>query len=152
MKKSNSLKSLLILSSCALSPMAIANSIISSNPVALFVEFVCPGIQGTTNIVTNFGSYIAGYGTEFILSNSNSVYFRSSCTTESVPHKLTNYSNLSTDYDSTTGKITCTYTSNNQDDPNFSVAYFLTNGRGGTIQSQSNNVISVNLPVGFKKA
>ena len=150
MKKYNSFKSLVILSSCVLSPIAMS-SIVTSNPVALSVEFVCPGTQGTQNIVTNFGSYIAGYGTEFILSNNNNVYFKSNCLQDGTPRKLTNYNSSATDYDSTTGKVTCTYTSNNSIEPNFSVGYYLTNGRGGTIQSQSNNVIAINLPVGFKK-
>lgn len=147
MKKNRSLRSLLVLSSLALAPV-----VAMANPISLFADFFCPGTQGAANVVINFGNYIAGYGVENTLSQSLPVYFRSLSFPGGVPRKLGNYFNQAADYDSTTGLVSCEYASSNASDPNFIVYYGATNGLGGVIQSQSNNMVSLIFPVGFKKA
>jgi hypothetical protein len=156
MNKNCSFRSLLVLSGFFLSSMAMANPISSpvhiiANPVGLPSDIVCPSTQGTSNVITNFGNYIAGYGTEFMLSNSLPIYFKSGLPTAGTPRKLAGYFNESTDYDSTTGKVSCNYVSNNLGEPAFSVDYFLTNGQGGVVVAQSNNSISLLFQVGVKK-
>jgi len=152
MKKNYSLKSLLAVSSLVLSSAAMASIGIIANPVGLPSDIVCPATQGTSNVLTNFGNYIAGYGTQFMFSNSLPVYFKSSAYPTGVPSKLVSYINDTADYDSTTGKVTCSYVSNSLGQPAFSVDYFLTNGQGGIVVAQSNNSISLLFQVGAKKA
>lgn len=154
MKKNYSLKSVLVLSSLILAPLAMANPLkaplnIIANPVGVPADIVCPSTLGSSNVLTNFGSYIAGFGTESILSVSNAVYFKSNSLPDEMPRKLVNYFNEAADYDSTTGKVTCRYASNGPTDPRFSVYYTLTNGTGGVIQGQSSNSISLLFQVGF---
>lgn len=155
MKKNYSLRSLLVFSGVVLAPLAMANSLstplnIIANPVGVPADLVCPSTQGTSNVLTNFGSYIAGFGTESILSVGNSVYFKSNSLPDDMPRKLVNYFNESTDYDSTNGKVTCTYASSVPTDPRFAVYYRLTNGTGGVIQAQTSNSISLMFQVGLQ--
>jgi hypothetical protein len=152
MKKSYSLKSLAILFSLLIAPPALmAKTIgITINPTGLNIDIVCPETQSGPNVLANFGDYIAGYGYENILSQTNNIYFKSSCLPSDIPNQLTNYNNDSVKYNSTTGLVTCAYSSINQNEGNFSINYTLTNGRGGVVLSQSNNEINLLLPVGFK--
>lgn len=149
--------SLLVLStSIIFSPVIMAkphgiSANIIANPIGVPVDITCPSAQGNTNVITNFGSYIAGYGSESVLSGSNLIYFKSNSLPDDIPRKLTNYFNESADYDSTTGRISCVFASNTSD-PRFSIAYFSTNGLGGIVQAQSNNSISIIFPVGIRKA
>lgn len=155
MKKNYSLRSLLAVSSFALSSIAMASPLSSigiiANPVGLPSDIVCPATQGTSNVVTNFGNYIAGYGTQFMLANSLPIYFKSSGAPTGVPSKLVSYINDTADYDSATGKVTCSYVSNSLGQPAFSVDYYLTNGQGGIVVAQSNNSVSLMFQVGVKK-
>ncbi|CAM3044830.1 hypothetical protein LEAN103870_14540 [Legionella anisa] len=139
------LSSLLMLSgSIALPEMAMAD------PIGYEVNVFCPMTQGGPNAVTNFGSYIGGYGMENILSQTLQVYFRSTGSVQDVPANLINYFNDSVTYNSATGNIICSYQSNNPADPRFTVTYTITNGLGGTLLGQSNNSITVRIPVGLK--
>lgn len=157
MNKNYSLKSIVALSGIVISSITMANTInsaaqIITNPVGQPSDIYCPSTQGTTNVVTNFGSYIAGFGTQFSLSNNQPIYFKSGLPAPGTPRKLLSYFNESIDYDSTTGNISCTYASNNFGEPPFSVDYLLTNGRGGIVVGQSNNSISLIFQIGFKKS
>ena len=69
--------------------------------------------------------------------------------TSGVPASLANYSNNTTSYDSTTGVVSCSYTSNAQNEAPFLISYNLTNGFGGYVESQSNNAITIILPAGL---
>ena len=144
MKKSSLVYSILLLSTITFSP------VINAGPVGLVVDIYCPATQGTPNVVTHFGDYIAGYGVENILSQNNPIYFKSISLAHEVPAQLVNYYNESASYHSTTGQVTCTYASNNPVEPRFGVAYNVTNGKGGAVQWQSNNSINIIFPVGIK--
>ena len=146
MKKNHVLRSLLVLSSLVLSP----GIVLAGNPIHYGVNVFCPYTQTGPNVITNFGSYIAGYGAEDILSQTTQVYFRSTSYVGNVPARLNNYFNESISYDSTTGVVSCNYQSNIPTDPVFSVSYNLTNGLGGAVQSQSSNAISIYFPAGLR--
>ncbi|CAM3033102.1 Uncharacterised protein [Legionella steigerwaltii] len=145
MIKNFSLSSLLILSSFIAAP-----GIGFSDPTGYGISVFCPNAQGTQNVVTNFGSYIGGYGVEAIFSQTLQVYFRSTGSVQNVPANLINYSNDSVTYSSATGTVTCSYQSNNPTDPRFTVTYTLANALGGTVQAQSNNSISITIPAGLR--
>lgn len=149
MKRSDALKSILVFSSLVVaSGIAMASS--PGNPTNHVVTIVCPYTHTGPNIVTNFGMYVAGFGSENILTQTNQVYFTSGdFGVPGVPDSLANYSNLSTDYNSARSMVTCTFQSSVPTDPNFSVNYYITNGFGGYINSQSNDTISLTLPVGL---
>ncbi len=48
-----------------------------------------------------------------------------------------------------TGVLSCSYTSNAQNESPFLISYNLTNGFGGYVESQSNNTITIILPAGL---
>jgi len=95
---------------------------------------------------------VAGYGVEKVGAATTQVYFRSDSLPAGMPRKLGNYTSSDSDYDSTIGQVTCTYTSSDVAEPTFTVAYYLTNGVGGNILAQSANTVTVDIPFGFKKA
>ena len=146
MRKNNALRSLVLLSSLVLSP----GLVLADNPVTYGVTVYCPNTQGGSNIITNFGNYIAGYGVEYILNYTTQAYFRSASFIQNVPASLTNYANASVEYNSTTGIVSCLYQSSIQTEAAFSVSYYLTNGFGGSIQSQASNTITISLPAGLR--
>jgi hypothetical protein len=152
MEKSYSLTSLAVLSGVLIaSPALMAKPLsIAMNPTSLTINVVCPTTQVGPYVLGNLGDYIGGYGYENICSLANNIYFKSSGLPSDIPHQLTNYYNSSVTYNSTSGSVSCSYSSNNQGEGNFSVNYTLTNGRGGVALSQSNNEINILLPVGFK--
>lgn len=145
MNTKRSLVSLLVLSSITLAP-----ALTMANPTSTSIYIGCPGTQLSAHMITNFGGYVAGYGQESILSQTMNVYFLSQSLPTNVPTSLLNYSNAATSYDSTTGKVICSYQSSIATEPFFSVAYKLTNGRGGAVLSQSNNEIGLTMPLGLK--
>ncbi|RDI42853.1 hypothetical protein [Aquicella lusitana] len=140
MKKVFTFVSLLSLSSLTFIP-----SVSLADPVGLRVEINCP----TRNELANFGDYVAGNGYEVIQDRFNTIYFKSSSLPTLMPAKLDTYRSESTEYDSTSGRVTCYYNSLAQD-PRFSVAYTLTNGRGGSVISQSESNIAISLPFGLR--
>src|SRR5579862_4897668 len=114
-----------------LASFALAPIISHAAPIGVTEEIFCPYTQGSSNVITNFGNYIAGYGVANLLSQKIDVYFKSSYFPEGVPSNLSNYLSQSANYDSTTGKVSCTYTSNKVPDPDFTVSYTIVNGKGG---------------------
>ena len=146
MRKKYGFRSLLALSGLVLSP----GIVLADNPITYGVTVYCPGTQGSSNVITNFGSYIGGYGVEYILNYTTQAYFRSTAYLQNVPASLANYFNESVAYNSTTGVISCTYQSSIPTDAIFAVSYNLTNGLGGSVQSQSANAISINFPAGLR--
>ena len=150
MKKNHSLGSLLILSGFIMSPAIVTASVpVPKNPSGIFVDVTCPGVHGISNVLTNFGSYVAGYGQESMSSQpSVPVYFTSSYLPPTVPHSLIYYFNETATYDSTTGVVTCSYLSS-QSDPGFSVNYYVTNGKGGAINMQAANTLEIVFPFGL---
>lgn len=145
MIKNIGLSSLLLLSSFIVVP-----EVAMADPTGYDVTVICPAPQGGPNSVANFGSYIGGYGVEFILSQTLQVYFRSTGSVDDIPANLANYFNDSVNYNSASGNVVCSYQSTNPGDSRFTVTYSITNGLGGAVQAQSNNSISIRIPVGLK--
>lgn len=150
MKKNFSLRWILIGSSFITAPgIAIANN----PPINNNITVNCPATssqQNPTNFITNFGSYIAGYGTASINYGSQyPVYFISTGSIQDVPADLSGYTFLTTSYNSTSGTVTCSYQGTIFTSSIFSISYNITNAVGGTVQSQGNSYISINLPFGL---
>ncbi|ARB90685.1 hypothetical protein [Legionella longbeachae] len=150
MKKIFSLSWILLGSSFILTHgIAIANNPPAYNNITVN----CPATsyqQNNTNFITNFGSYIGGYGTASInYATPYQAYFISTGTIQDIPADLTSYTFLTTTYNSTSGTVTCSYQSNVFTSPVFSISYNFTNALGGTVVSQGNNYISINLPFGL---
>lgn len=119
----------------------------TADPVRVQADFTCP----TMDMVSNFGTYIAGQGMELILSLHNPVYFKSTAYLAGVPNNLSTYSSYSTNYDSVTATVICTYASSDPTHANFDLNYYVTNGQGGRIRNQTNNTINIIFPLGFHK-
>ncbi len=145
MNTKRSLISLLVLSSAV-----FASGVVTADPVSVSTYVACPGTQNGSSQLTNFGNYIAGFGSQSLLSQTVFVYFKSEGIPSNTPGNLTNYFNDAAAYDSTTGRVSCSYQSSISTDPYFTVSYTLTNGRGGAVQGQTNNAISILFPVGLK--
>jgi hypothetical protein len=140
MKKKIISSVLVTTASCLLSAAVLAY------PVANNATFDCPAANG----LSNFGSYLAGFGSESIAGVTNTIYFQSiQSLPAGIPDSLANYSNSATSYNMATGYVTCSFTSSNSAESNFDISYYVTNGKGGVIQSQANNTISIAFPVGF---
>lgn len=124
-----------------------------ADPTPITLSFVCPNTTGVgINTLSNFaGARIAGYGTLTInASPGRSPYFTYIIPAGShIPAKLNtgNYSSSGTDYDPENALVFCSYTSPTFDP--FTVVYELTNGAGGTINSQTASTITVNQFVGY---
>lgn len=146
MKTYVALASLLSVSALSLTPVIAA-----ADPAGINILVRCPTTQGVQNVLTHFGDYIAGYGDETIQNQgSTPIYFKSSALAFGVPGQLGNYHNNGTSYESSSGQVTCNYTSSNPKEPNFAVSYDLTNGKGGTIVQQGKDFIRFVLPVGLR--
>jgi hypothetical protein len=147
MNKKFLLCGILIGSSFITSGIAIANGPAANNNITV----TCPATssqQNPTNFITNFGNYIGGYGTASLnFGGQYPIYFTSTDCIQDVPADLSNYTFLTTSYNSTSGAVTCSY--QGMTSPIFSISYNITNAIGGTIQSQANNYISINLPIGL---
>ena len=124
---------------------ALTSPIIFANPIEHEVTYICPFVQS----LSNFGSYIGGYGLE-ILSPSKriEIYFKSMQQDSHVPWFLGNYTNYSANYDAPTGTVFCGYTSAYAFEKNFSIAYTITNGKGGRILYRAADSIQVSFLVG----
>ena len=119
-----------------------------ADPITHTVDYVCPAANG----LSNFGTYISGFGSEILSSRTtNTVYFQSIQPPVNVPNSLVNYSNSVTSYDGPTGFVTCSFKSSNPSEANFDISYNITNGKGGQILSQTSNTISIQFFVGLQK-
>jgi hypothetical protein len=94
-------------------------------------------------------TYIAGYGTEQIDQNPMVQPYFVGETANDTPSKLNGFINGGVSYNSTTGQIDCTYHSQNALS-DFVVSYVLTNGRGGIVQNNTQNMIVIAVPMGLK--
>ncbi|MFA6303741.1 MAG: hypothetical protein WC627_11520 [Legionella sp.] len=140
MKKINVLSTLI-----AALGLAITSTAALAYPIMNIADFSCPDAR----VVANYGSYLAGFGSEAIVGQYNEIYFQSDYWLGGIPDSLVNYSNSAANYDSTTGIISCSYTSTAETEKSFDLKYYVTNGKGGLIQYQSNTDISVGFPIGL---
>lgn len=131
----------------------LATSTAFADPSIVVIEFTCPTTTGAgPHTLSNYGSRVAGYGTETIDGNPafNSPYFNFTIGTANIPPLLTSYSSSGTGYNSITGVVSCSYTSSGAFDP-ITVVYEMTNSNGGQIAAQTTNTITINQFVGLKK-
>ena len=148
MKKIIAIVSLSVISGLGVIPSAVAD------PSTVSVEYTCPTVQGNNqHTLRNSGFRIAGYGISLVNGSPafNDPFFVFDLIGGNIyPAKLSNagYVSDSTDYDSTTGIVSCHYSSVSA--PPFAVSYFTTNGIGGIIVSQTANTIMVELPTAFQ--
>lgn len=136
---------------------AVSSQSVFADPDSIKYSFVCPTASGSgPKVLNHFGNYIAGYGTEYMnnIPKSPNPYFAGPISEgTNIPLNINagSYINLSTNYAAATGKVSCNYASSTGFDP-FSVAYFITNGRGGQIVSSTSNTVDIQMPEGFKRA
>jgi hypothetical protein len=125
-----------------------------ADPTSILLVYGCPNTTGVgPNTLSNFnGARIAGYGTLTVAgTSSRAPYFTGAISANShIPGSLSsgNYSSSTTNYDSVNAIVSCSYTSPSFDP--FTVVYQLTNGGGGTIESQTPNSITINQFVGVR--
>lgn len=116
-------------------------------------SFVCPATSGDSDVITHFGTYIGGYGDEFMNgSHISDAYFKGPVFEESnIPHNISmgGYFSSGTSYASATGVVSCMYTSKMGYDP-FKVSYQMTNGLGGVVTSSNDGTITIRLIQGAK--
>ena len=148
MKKIIAVVSLSVISGLGVIPSAVAD------PSSVNVEYTCPTTQGNNqHTLRNSGFRIAGYGTSVVNGSPafNDPFFIFDLVGGNIyPAKISaaNYVSDSTDYDSTTGIVSCHYSSVSA--PPFAVSYVTTNGIGGIIVSQTANTITVDLPTALQ--
>lgn len=129
---------------------ALTPAVAFADPTELEVSVFCPAITGTTNVLANYGSYVGGKGEEIMGPTGRKIiYFKSDNLPSGVPAKLTNYRPQEADYDSTNGRVACSYVSYRDGEPRFSVSYTLTNGIGGIVTDRSVSHVVFRLPLGF---
>jgi hypothetical protein len=127
-----------------------------ADPSLITFLFTCPTVTGSGHtVLSNFGSKVAGYGTELIDGNPsfNSPYFSTPISgSTNIPTNLTtgDYSSSATSFDNINGLVFCSYTSSTTFDP-FTVAYQLTNGNGGQVAEQTLNTITIFQFLGLNK-
>ena len=134
----------------AASVITFSSTVALADPIEINLEIQCPIAQNQSNMLSNYGDFIAGYGLERIKGQGDfSIYFKSNASIKGVPSQLENYFNSGVKYTSTTGDITCEYSSN-AGEPSFEVIYTLTNGKGGKAISLGTSRINVLIPFGLK--
>lgn len=135
------------LSSLFAATLSLAATSVGASPLFTQADFSCPVVSQ----LSNFGDYIAGYGNEMVLSQNNPVYFQTIQWPAGVPDSLNGYYNSGTNYNSVNAHVTCSYASGDGSSQPFDLAYYVTNGKGGLVQWQNNESISLMLPVGLRK-
>ena len=137
-----------IISSVFIAVACLANTSVFADPITHPVDYICPNASS----LGNFGTYIAGFGSEILSSRTtNTIYFQTRSPLINIPGSLINYSNSGTNYDGPTGYVTCSFTSSNPSENNFDISYNITNGKGGQIQSKTSSTIRVLFFVGLGK-
>ena len=116
------------------------------------VTMNCPDISNKTkDQLTNYGTYIAGLGTERVNSDVPQHPLFQSPTVQGanipIDLKAAGYDGTSVSYNPTNGAVVCYFQSTKGFDP-FSVSYLMTNALGGTTVSSGDEEIKIKLPVG----
>jgi hypothetical protein len=114
-------------------------------------RFECPKASGGTpsERLTNYGSYIRGMGEANLGTNKVLVIFNGK-SNSGIPLDLSTggYSNAGTQYNPSTGRVTCLYTSTLGSAP-FNVSYVGSNILHGYIIKASNSAITINVLAGL---
>jgi hypothetical protein len=113
-------------------------------------RFECPNASGgvPTERLTNYGSYIRGMGEENIGANKTRPIF-SGIPSAGVPLDLSTggYGHAGTQYNPSTGRITCLYTSAQGKDA-FNVSYVAENVKNGWVIKADNSKITIQVLAG----
>lgn len=113
-------------------------------------RFECPNASGgvPSERLTNYGTYIRGMGESNIGANKIRPIFRG-IPSAGVPLDLSTgaYSHAGAQYNPSTGRITCLYTSGNGKDP-FNVSYVAENILNGWVLKADNSKITVKVLAG----
>jgi hypothetical protein len=126
-----------------------------ADPSIVVIVFTCPAATGSgPTVLSNFGSRIAGYGTQTINGDPsfNSPYFSGTFAVgANIPPSITagSYTSTGTSFDPTQGLVTCSYTSSTTFDP-FSVIYQMVNAGGTQVATSTASSITLNQFIGFK--
>lgn len=117
------------------------------------VTMNCPDISDKTkDKLTNYGTYIAGIGTERVNSDSPTfpLFQGPVVPGANIPTdlKAAGYDGNGVNYNPANGAVTCYFTSSMGFDP-FSVSYLMTNALGGFTVSSGDEEIKIKLPVGL---
>ncbi len=117
-----------------------------ANPTHHHITFTCPNPQ----VISNFADYLAGYGVERIFNDNRIIYYKSTCKPNNIPASVEGYNHTGASYDVMTAQISCTYGHNKNENKPFTLVYNITNGSGGIVTAKTNNVISVQFPIGLR--
>ena len=132
--------------SCSISPIAFA---VTKHVTKITIN--CPDIsKKTKDKLTNYGTYIAGFGTERVNSDAPThPLFQSPINPGEIPFdlKAAGYDGTSVKYNPTTGIVTCYYQSSLAFD-SFSVSTTLLNARAGVTVGSGDEEIKIKVPVG----
>jgi hypothetical protein len=107
-------------------------------------------IKKTKDKLTNYGTYIAGFGTESVNSDAPShPLFQAPINPGEIPFdlKAAGYDGTSVKYNPTTGIVTCYFQSSLGFD-SFSVNTTLLNARAGVTVGSGDEEIKIKVPVG----
>lgn len=141
-----------LVSIVALSTLTVSAAMAAGHVVKITMD--CPDI-GTkgSEIVTNYGSYLAGPGVERVNSDTPTApLFQGPVVPgANIPVDLVSsgYFQSGTNYNPTNGAVTCYYQSSMGFDP-FSLSYVMVNAINGTTTSAGVDKIHIKLPVGLK--
>lgn len=132
----------------------IVSTQLAAQPNSYLVHFFCPATSGSIDVLTNYGSYVAGDGRQFFDGDDymTPAFFKGPVTSDSnVPANVSlgGYTSSGTSYVEATGMITCFYISSLGFDP-IKVSYTMINGHGGIVTSSANSSISIYLSRGVK--
>jgi hypothetical protein len=134
----------------------LAVSAFSAAPTMAAVDldtfrFECPNASGGTpsERLTNYGSYIRGMGESNTGANKILAIFRG-VTVPGVPADLSTggYSHAGAQYNPSTGRITCLFTSNLGSAP-FNVSYKASNILNGWVVKADNSAITIRVMAGL---
>lgn len=113
-------------------------------------RFECPNASGgsPSERLTNYGTYIRGMGEANIGLNKILPIFKGVSSAD-VPLDLSTgaYSHAGTQYNPSTGAITCHFTSSNGKAP-FNVSYFAQNVKHGWVAKSDNSAITIKVFAG----
>ncbi len=114
----------------------------------------CPDISvHTKDKITNYGTYLAGEGTERVNSDAptHPLFQGPIVPGANIPIDLVagGYDGNGVSYNPSNGAVTCYFTSSMGFEP-FSISYLMTNALGGTTTSSGDEQIHITLPVGLK--
>jgi hypothetical protein len=108
------------------------------------IDIPCPMAREQSNMLSNYGDFVAGYGLERIEGQGDfPIYFKSNTSGKNLSANLNDY------YSCTTGEVTCHYSGMAQNLP-FKVIYTLANGKGGKAVAEGPDRINILVPFAYK--